>query len=93
MTRQGKLGINDLGCYADGANGSDHASRKLADLIHEFDGSEELRKALLQDDDEFQPEVQDEAIEWLNDNVCDYPAQFIFSGGDLLLVNIETWEE
>jgi hypothetical protein len=51
---------------------------------------EELIQALRDTNND--DDAHGDAIEWLNDNACAYPAQFEFEAGDLVLVNVEAEE-
>lgn len=82
---------NDQGCFGDGAHGHQHIRLVLADLLADAGAPLDYIKPLENEMSDDASE-EDDALEWLNDNVCDGVA-FGFADGDLLLLSHAGWED
>ena len=85
--------IEDIGCWGDASFGHQHCREKLAEILGSFgnESTEDIRKSLLEPmpDDAWD---ESDALDWINENLCEDGVQFVFCYGDLLLVG-EDFEE
>jgi hypothetical protein len=86
-----KYTTRDEGCYADGCHGHVHIRLVLAELLAEHGGPLKLARCLEEEmsDDAWEEE---DALNWLNNHVCE-GVLFGLADGDLLLLTPEKWNE
>lgn len=90
-----KFTRDDIGCYADSVFGHDHIRETLTDLLRETkqdDTVMQLIADLSGDMSDDAQEEEDDAIEIINDELCEDGVEFGLVDGDLVLLETDGWE-